>query len=171
MLGEYYDYIRCHQGTNYLHWNMRDVGYGFNAIDNRYKVLGGTPDVVVDERKFDLLRIFIEIYGVAYTGHPRLETILELNEIKALDFLSGKQEADAFDAKEYHSLHRSTLRKIDVLGNLASRSNDDQLSTKTSWWQLHGGHYRLVLEWLADNKLITLVMTVVGLILAVLTLK
>jgi hypothetical protein len=41
MLDELYSHVGSHKGMKYLHWNMRDINYGFAAIDHRYKVLGG----------------------------------------------------------------------------------------------------------------------------------
>lgn len=163
MLSEYFDFLNGHKSSFFLHWNMRDVGYGFYAIENRYKVLGGEPYTVPDADKFDLSRLLIEIYGVGYIGHPRLEALLDLNNIKALDFLTGKEEADAFDNKEYHKLHRSTLRKVDVLANLATRAHDDQLTTNTTWWQMHGGGFYSVWIWVINNKGITFLLGLIGL--------
>jgi hypothetical protein len=72
----------------YLHWNMRDANYGFAAIEHRYRVLGGSPIIIDDDKKTDLARLLIDIYGVGYTGHPRLETLLAQNSIKTLDLLT-----------------------------------------------------------------------------------
>jgi hypothetical protein len=106
MLDEYFTHISSHRGMRYLHWNMRDINYGFAALEHRYKVLGGEPFVVDDKDKFDLSRLFIEIYGVGYVSHPRLENLLKLNSIKPRDFLSGKEEAAAFDSKKFVALHQ-----------------------------------------------------------------
>lgn len=43
MLDEFYKYVYSHSTHIWLHWNMRDMYYGFHAIAHRYKVLGGTP--------------------------------------------------------------------------------------------------------------------------------
>ena len=43
MLGEFYDYAKNHQSHTWLHWNMRNINYGFAALEHRYKVLGGKP--------------------------------------------------------------------------------------------------------------------------------
>lgn len=112
---------------------MRD-----QAIEHRHKVIGGTPTTVPDDRKVDLSRLFVDMYGVAYIGHPRLENILQLNGITAQDFMAGKQEAEAFEQGRYVDLHRSTLRKVDVLANLAQRSWDKNLKTHSSWREMHG---------------------------------
>jgi hypothetical protein len=73
MLDAFYAHVRGHQGMKYLHWNMRDINYGFAAIEHRYRVLNGEPFVIPEDKKFDLSR------GVAYTSHPRLETLLAKN--------------------------------------------------------------------------------------------
>jgi hypothetical protein len=75
MLDAFYDHVRSFQGTKYLHWNMRDINFGFAAIEHRYRVLGGDPVVIEDERKIDLSRLLIDIFGVGYIGHPRLESL------------------------------------------------------------------------------------------------
>ena len=157
MLDAFYDHVRSFQGTKYLHWNMRDINFGFAAIEHRYRVLGGDPVVIEDERKVDLSRLLIDIYGVGYINHPRLETLLTKNSIRPLDFLTGKQEAAAFDERNFVGLHQSTLRKVDVLANIADRACDRQLKTNTTWWEMHGGRVRAASNWLVENKWIALV--------------
>jgi hypothetical protein len=56
MLDEFYAHVGAHRGMRYLHWNMRDINYGFAAIEHRYRVLGGDPIVIENERKIDLSR-------------------------------------------------------------------------------------------------------------------
>jgi hypothetical protein len=141
-----------HQGMKYLHWNMRDSNYGFQAIEHRYQVLGGQPFVVQDDKKIDLSRLLIDIYGVGYIEHPRMEKLLARNEITPLDFLSGPGEAAAFEQRNYVALHQSTLRKVGVLADIAARAYDRNLKTNTTWWEMHGGHIRTVVNWMAENK-------------------
>lgn len=167
MLDAYHQHLGAHRGMKYLHWNMRDINYGFAAIDHRYQVLGGTPVLVDDARKFDLSRILIDIYGVAYIGHSRLEKLIEKNEIQPHDMMTGAEEAQAFVNGNYVGLHQSTLRKVDVLANIAERTQNKHLLTNTTWWEMHGGSLRTALDWVADNKVIALVIAVVGLVLAI----
>lgn len=39
MLDEFFEFVNAHSNYNWLHWNMRDIHYGFLAIAHRYKVL------------------------------------------------------------------------------------------------------------------------------------
>jgi hypothetical protein len=32
MLDEFYEYVRLHGSHTWLHWNMRDINYGFQAL-------------------------------------------------------------------------------------------------------------------------------------------
>jgi hypothetical protein len=136
---------------------------GRSPIEHRHRVLAGQPIIVDDRNKYDLSRILIKIYGVKYTGHPRLTTLLEQNKIKAMDFLSGASEAEAFENGNYVGLHQSTLRKVDVIANLAERAHDSTLTTLTSWWALHGGNSRYIVEFLGNHRLVTGIATLLGL--------
>lgn len=154
MLQDFYSHLKGFQQMQFLHWNMRDSNYGFQAIEHRFGVLTGKSDelyVVEDRNKTDLARLLIDIYGIRYTGHPRLETLLDKNEISRLDFLTGAEEAKAFEDKEFVALHQSTLRKVDVIANIAGRAYDRNLKTSTSWWEMHGGGITQFYNWITDH--------------------
>jgi hypothetical protein len=129
MLDNFYEYMRQHQHCKWVHWNMRDMNYGFPAIAHRYKVLGGVPVDIPESQLIDLARVLIAIYGPAYSGHPRLESLMKKNKISDRDFLVGKEEAEAFECHEYVKLHQSTLRKVDIIGNILSRVENGTLKT------------------------------------------
>ena len=39
MLNEFFDFVATQKNMRWVHWNMRDINYGFQAIEHRYKVL------------------------------------------------------------------------------------------------------------------------------------
>ena len=120
--------------------------------NHRHKVLGGAPPQrIPDERKFDLARALISIYGVGYSGHPRLENIVKLNKITDKSFLVGKEEAAAFDNGEFVKLHQSTLRKVDILANLFGRTLDGSLKTNATWWEARGIHPQALAELMSEH--------------------
>lgn len=121
MLDSFYDYVRQRQHWRWVHWNMRDINFGFPAIAHRYRVLKGTPVEIAETQLFDLARVLIAIYGPGYASHPRLESLMGMNKISARDFLVGAKEAEAFEKHEYVKLHQSTLRKVDIIANILSR--------------------------------------------------
>ena len=79
MLDEYFNFVQSHQGHYWVHWNMRDINYGFQAIEHRYRILNGEPIKGEEANKFDLARALIAIYGIGYIGHPRLQKLILKN--------------------------------------------------------------------------------------------
>jgi hypothetical protein len=130
MLDEFFDFLEKHKSCIFVHWNMRSASYGFQALYHRYRVLGGNP-VMLDEGRFiDLAQTLRDIYGPNYIDHPRMQSLIELNEITKRDFLTGAEEAEAFAKKEYFRLHLSTLRKVDSFSDIIQRLQQGKLKTK-----------------------------------------
>ena len=77
MLKEFFDFAKQHSSYKWLHWNMRDINYGFKAIEHRYEVLKGKPYILQDENKIDISRLLIDLYGVGYISHPRLPKLMD----------------------------------------------------------------------------------------------
>ena len=168
MLDEFYDFVGRHSSHIWLHWNMRDINYGFPAIAHRYRVLQGVPEDVGESKLVDLSRLLIAIYGVSYVNHPRLTRLVEKNQITNRDFLAGKAEADAFINKQYVKLHQSTLRKVDVLANIIERTADGSLKTNSTWKDTYGGYSAAFVEIFKENPIISGLVGVVGFVSAVL---
>ncbi len=155
MLEKFFQHIGSYREMKYLHWNMRDANYGFAALEQRYRMFDGDPFVIDNNNKIDLARLLIDIYGTGYIAHPRLPNLLEKNQMKAPGFLTGAEEAKAFEKRNYVSLHQSTLRKVGEIANLARLANERKLKVDTSWWGMHGGDILSVLKSLSENKPIT----------------
>lgn len=164
MLGEFYDFLETHASYDWVHWNMRDINYGFAALEHRFKVLRGRPKARLDEsRKHDLSRIIVALYGPSYIAHPRMKKLMEKNGIKALDFLDGAGEAAAFENKEFVKLHQSTLRKVDIISNILGRIIDGTLKTDANWRDQYGIHPAALIELAVKHWLFS----VAGLLLAI----
>jgi len=169
MLSDFFEYAKYRQTYTCIHWNMRDGNYGFSAIEHRYQVLGGDPYIVKDDKKFDLARALVTLYGRQYAPHGnsgRFHELIALNQMTDRSAMTGKEEADAFEAGEYVKLHQSTLRKVDVLANVIERIVDGSLKTNANWRQKHGMHPKAIVEYLRENwvwSLIVMIAIVLGL--------
>ena len=53
MLKDFYAHLKKHQSYCWVHWNMRNANFGFEAIDNRFRILGGHPETL--KINFDLI--------------------------------------------------------------------------------------------------------------------
>ena len=76
MLKAFFNHLTGHRGMRYLHWNMRDTNYGFQAIEHRFGVLGEDPHVVDDNNKTDLSRLLVFRSRHFVPTEPRQSAIL-----------------------------------------------------------------------------------------------
>jgi hypothetical protein len=171
MLKEFYEYVLTHHNHLWLHWNMRDINYGFPALTHRCLVLGGKPVDIHESQLIDLAHILVGMFGVGYAGHPRLTWLIKENNITDRDFLSGEDEAKAFEGREYVRLHQSTLRKVDILANIFSRTANGTLKTRASKKEIYGSYLRYVAELAREHWIVTVlgavgsIASIIGLVL------
>lgn len=159
MLEEFYDFVKTKVDYIFFHWNMRDINFGFQAIEHRFRILEGAPTVVSEANKVDLARLLVAIYGKGYAPHGdggRLHSLIEMNRITDRDALKGVEEARAFEDAEYVKLHQSTLRKVDVMANILDRALDGSLKTNSTWREMHGFHPSVVVEYVTQHWIFVL---------------
>ena len=157
MLGEFYDYVRGRAKNTWVHWNMRDINFGFAALAHRCRVLGSDPAEISDSKLVDLARLLKDIYGVDYIGHPHLEKLVEKNEITKRDFLSGAEESQAFENMEYVKLHQSTLRKVHIIINILKRVDNKTLKTNAKRKDIYGNNFVAIGEFIKDSWVISII--------------
>jgi hypothetical protein len=165
MLDDFFRFLEKNERCTWVHWNMRDINYGFQAIEHRYRVLGSEPVRLPENHKFDLSRALRDIYGENYIEHPRLESLMKKNQISDIAYLSGKDEALAFEAMDFVRLHQSTLRKVNVLASIFERALQETLKTNAKWYQIHGFHPKALLEMITKHwvwVLIVVIGTLIG---------
>lgn len=161
MLKDFYDFVKEHLTFRWIHWNMRDINYGFEALKHRATILGTKSIDIIDENKFDLARLLIEKYGKKYSGHPRLISILEMNKISSKHWLNGDEEAKAFEEKEFVKLHQSTLAKVDVIENILKLTAENDLKTKSKLMDVYGLYPQGLFELAKDNWMYSLILIII----------
>ena len=164
MLDDFFNFVSKNSHCYWVHWNMRDSNYGFAALEHKHEVLQGTPTKISEDKKFDLSRALVSLYGIRYISHPRLPTLVEFNHITNQDMLSGTEEANAFEEKEFIKLHQSTLRKIDVLSNILERTADKSLRTNTKWYTNISFHPQIMMDTIKNHWIYALIGAVAMLI-------
>lgn len=138
MLAEFYEFVKNNNTKIWIHWNMRDNNYGFSAIEHRFKVLGGTPEIITDDKKIDLALLLKNLYGQNYIEDPKMLNILKFNNIFPKNFLSGEQESIAFDSGDFYKLSMSTSSKVRAFSNIIDLAIDNSLKTNTPKLNLYG---------------------------------
>lgn len=172
MLKKFYEYIEKHKKYKYIHWNMRDSNYGFEAIANRYRILGGKAFNIDEDRRYDLPRILSEIYTYNYEVHKPNGKLLNLasrNGITINDALKGKEEAKAFDDKKYLELHKSTLRKVDIIDSIIDTAGKKELKVNSNRIDIYGCTIPGIIEIVRSNWLLLFFWSVFTYILGVIT--
>ena len=113
LLEGFYKFVRDRRDKFWIHWNMRNLTYGFEHIEHRYSVLGGqNASVIPVEHRLNLNDLLSDRYGNDYAAHPKLKSLMELNGGIHRHFLSGEEEVQAFQRNEFIRMHNSTLSKV-----------------------------------------------------------
>ena len=113
LLTDFYSFIRDRRDKYWVHWNMRNLTYGFEHLEHRYRVLGcNDASVIPVERRLNLNDMLADRYGSDYAAHPKLKSLMELNGGVHRHFLTGEEEVQAFQNNEFIRMHNSTLSKV-----------------------------------------------------------
>lgn len=151
MLERYFGFLEAHRGMTFLHWKMRDVKFGFAALEHRYEVLGGKPYSLSDHQKVDLSLVLTNLYGTGYLPAPYFESIARRNGLAMGDFIPGAQEPEAFRLGHHKAVLQSVLCKVDIIAQTALLAHDGTLKTDANWYTLNAGRVREAVELFDSN--------------------
>lgn len=138
LLTDFFAFIDKNLDKMWIHWNMRDNVFGFNALEQRFKVLGGHPISIDNDRKIDLGHLFKLLYGGDYIGDPHIVKLMERNNLTPKYFLNGKDEANTFKNNEYVKLSMSTSVKVNLFSNFLTYALNGTLKTDIPKWKMRG---------------------------------
>ncbi|MFD1392036.1 hypothetical protein ACFQ3L_00335 [Lacticaseibacillus jixianensis] len=138
MLDDFFTFVQGHLDKIWIHWNMRDSNFGFKALEQRYRVLGKVPAIIPDQNKLDMAILFRKYYGKSYIGDPHIKALMDYNGIHVKDFMSGKDEANAFKNHEFIRLSFSCAGKVNLFDKFLTRAIDNELKTQSSFRDEYG---------------------------------
>jgi hypothetical protein len=163
MLNEFYVFAKQHRDFKWIHWNMRDSNYGFEAIANRHRILRGKVFNIDEDRKYDFPRVLGKIYTYGYENNNpdgRLLNLANRNDINIIDALKGIDESTAFGKHEYLKLHKSTLRKVDIIDSIIDRADKDELIVSAKKKHIYGYTIPGIIEIVKNNWILILIWTI-----------
>lgn len=168
MLEKFNSFMKRHSNCFWIHWNMVNVNYGFQAIKHRYIKLAGEKKGVdfyeiPNNKKIDLNNVLENIYGEDYaTRSDRFLELLELNYRTKAGYLNISQEEDEFNKFNYKPVAESIDLKANYICKFANRlvSKNLNIPNKNS--------YALFIEVITHPlfSLVGWIGTLLGLILA-----
>ena len=134
MLESYFSFVESKKHNSlWIHWNMSNINYGFEALEHRYRILTGNTAIHIDENsKYNLTTILKKKYGKNFAKDPKMINLMELNGGKDRYFLTGEEEVTAFKAKEFVKLHNSTMCKVYFFRDVFGKAMFDKLRTDTN---------------------------------------
>jgi hypothetical protein len=130
LLERFYSFLRDRREKYWVHWNMRNLTFGFEHLEHRYRSLcKAEPPSIPVEVRLNLNDILIERYGLDYVSPPRMKNLMLLNGEIDVRFLDGAKEAEAFTKKEFIRMHSSTISKVEFFRHAIGLAIKGKLST------------------------------------------
>ena len=164
LLSDFYEFVKDRKENYWIHWNMRNLMYGFEHLEHRCRVLGRSDTIRIPfERRINLNDMLARRYGAAYAPHPKMKSLMELNGAIHRHFLTGEEEVNAFNSGEYIRMHNSTLCKVEFFHYAIRAMISGRLRTKSKG-------FGVKLDRLFESRLVKvggLLGTIVGVPLAI----
>lgn len=130
LLTQFYNFARDRREKYWVHWNMRNVVFGFEHIEHRYRVLtNNEPPSIPVEVRINLNDVLKNRYGNDYAPDPRMLSLMELNGERVQGFLSGEEESEAFKAKDFIRMNTSTIAKVGFFSFVITAAAKGKLKT------------------------------------------
>jgi hypothetical protein len=102
----------------WIHWNMRDSTFGFDAIDERCQRQDLKPVGIQYSQRFDLSAHLVQTHGSAYIdrkGYGRLNNLATLNNIATPGWLHGTDQPALAEDGKLQQVKRSIARKVEMI--------------------------------------------------------
>jgi hypothetical protein len=170
MLDEFSRYVQEHMNYVWVHWHMKSASYGFQAISNRYRILGGNEIRISDTNKIDLRGVFGQLFTYSFEKdepNGNLMNLASRNNISLRDALTGKEEAKAFENKEYLLLHMSTLRKVEVIDRLLSAYQSKKLKQNARIFEIYDFSIPGIIYYVKESPILLLIWSIIIFVIGV----
>lgn len=125
LLKKFADFFNKNIDKYFVHWNMDNQNFGFNAIKTRCNELNIEIKNIPDKNKIDLSKIVARLA----TKKLSLKQTLMLNDILFENFLSGKEELEEYNKGNYNSILESVHDKVIGLSMLVNVINEESFNS------------------------------------------
>src|SRR5690606_37991970 len=132
ILNLYIDFVKRNIDSFWIHWDMKNIHFGFEAIKHRYEKIFETLDdycEIPNNKKKNLRTIIEGMYGDNFvSGADRLKALMVCNSDNVEDptYLSKDNESSQFENKNFIAVIRSVDLKVEFIKKATKK-----LSSKT----------------------------------------
>lgn len=137
MLRRFFEFAQTRDHDSiWIHWNMTNINFGFEALEHRYRVLTGeVPFHINEKNRHNVSKLISRRYGTNYVKDPKMLNLMELNGGRNRSFLKGDEEVSAYKAKEFVKMHNSTICKVYFFKFVFTKLVTNRLRTETNQWR------------------------------------
>ena len=167
LLKQFYDFVKKQKrDVIWLHWNMKDHCYGFQALSKRYCKLWKKSKPPVDfaqDKKENIATLLRKRFGEHYSVHPRLQNLLELNNIHPKNLLTGAEEAARYDQKDFLAIERSLEDKVAAFAEVLDRIGNGELKTRSQMLKdIYGISFLGIFTYVKENAFLAAIFSIIG---------
>jgi hypothetical protein len=138
LLRSFNSFVGQNRNCMWLHWDMNDVHFGFEAIKHRYLVLCENTDEFNDipvHNRININELLKNIFGSKYEKEPRFENLMKTNNDGGVmeGFLSVTNEAKEFKKLGFPAILESLRCKVNFLLEVIDKAYNDTLKVSSRY--------------------------------------
>jgi hypothetical protein len=121
ILKAFNEFVKRHNHCVWVHWEMKNIHFGFEAIKHRFeKIFGSLDDYseISSANKFNLKTILEGMYGENFVAGPdELKNLLLCNNknLNNTIYLNKEVESSEFETKHFDAVNNSVDFKVDFI--------------------------------------------------------
>ncbi|WP_163409013.1 hypothetical protein [Flavobacterium ajazii] len=165
----YNDFVRRHLDCFWIHWDMKNIHFGFEAIKHRYeKIFENLDDYceIPNNKKKNLRTIIEGMYGDNFvTGSDTLKALMLCNSDNVEDstYLSKDNESYQFENKNFIAVIKSVDLKVEFIKKATKKLSNKKLIVQNK------NHYAVFVD-TVNHPYFTFSGWIIGLVGLVLTI-
>lgn len=133
MLKKFFSYVKRKSSYNWIHWEMNNSFFGFEALKDRATMLGiRNKFEIINHNKKDLSIILTQYYGDRFIEDKSLEKLLKFNNLLLKEWLPEEIETKEFINKNFNKISRSQMAKVNALETMLEHIIENKLKTKSN---------------------------------------
>jgi len=123
----YNGFVRRHLDCYWIHWDMKNIHFGFEAIKHRYeKIFEDLSEYceIPSNKKKNLRKIIEGMYGESFvSGADTMKSLMLCNSknIENSIYLSTDNESSQFESKNFSSVIKSVDLKVDFIRKVTNK--------------------------------------------------
>ena len=140
LLRSFNSFVKNNRDCKWIHWDMNDVHFGFEAIKHRYCVMvdenGKDFQEIENHNRINLNTLLINIYGANYEKDPQLENLMKTNNdgVTKKGHLTLEEEAKVFKNLGFPSILESLRCKVNFLIEVVDKATNGNLKVSSKYW-------------------------------------